>query len=110
LTSSNLSTLSNHNYGDNHSYPAEVVSARPAIAGNTVDHRLLFSDHQQPIGWEHPSMVEKAAEVLAKNPEIGTYQLRLQAALQKARLFEEKYERVVTECEKVIKLQLIFDD
>ncbi len=55
-------------------------------------------------------MVEKAAEVLAKNPEIGTYQLRLQAALQKARLFEEKYERVVTECEKVIKLQLIFDD
>lgn len=90
---------------------AEVVSARPAIAGTALpadhQHRMLFFDHQPPSSlsssttWDHQSMVEKAAEVLAKNPEIGTCQLRLQAALQKSRVFEEKYDRVMIDYEKV---------
>jgi hypothetical protein len=79
---------------------SEIVSARLAHAGNAVEQR-------QPTAWD-ASVVEAAAKVLASNPEIGSCQLRLQAALHRVRCLEDKVDQLTLDLEKVTVFFIFF--
>ncbi len=68
--------------------PGVVHSARPAMAGGSATPE-----------WSH--LIEAAARVIAENPEIGSCHLRLQAALQRVKVLEDKVDRLTTDLEKV---------
>uniref|UniRef100_A0A914WBE5 Uncharacterized protein n=1 Tax=Plectus sambesii TaxID=2011161 RepID=A0A914WBE5_9BILA len=71
----------------------------PTVVSARLGHVMGPLEPRQPTAWD-ASVVEAAAKVLASNPEIGSCQLRLQAALHKVRFLEDKVDQLTIDLEQ----------